>query len=181
MVYVCELSPGHHVYLDNQENQTIITITLSTPGQQQQTSNSMTTGTWTALPEAYQTTGGAVLKLFTAQGEICIYIQNNSVSLMGEVPPEGLQVDKSQPLSVQQTTIAPKTTMQPMTMGNMQMTMNPMEMRMGNMELKIKTASQTSQTSQTSPSQTTRQFCSQCGAKVAPEDRFCSSCGHALS
>ncbi|MBT9314465.1 zinc ribbon domain-containing protein [Leptothoe spongobia] len=180
MVYVCELNPGHHIYLDNQGNQTIVTTTLGMPGQQQQASNSMTTGPWTAPPEAYQTADGAVLKLFTAQGEICIYIQNNNVSLMGEVP----SMAGAQRLSVQQTTTVPTATMppmqpmqpmQPMTMGNMQMTMNPMEMRMGNMELKMESTGQTPQPA------ATRQFCSQCGNKVAPEDRFCSSCGHALS
>ena len=176
MAYVCELSPGHQVYLDNQGDQTIITSTVATPGQQQQASNSMTTGPWTAPPKAYQNLGGAVFTLFTAQGEIHISIQGTSVS-MASAPTEAQQ------LSMQQTATAvqpmqPMTMgnmqtmqpMQPMTMGNMQMTMQPMEMRMGNMELKMETQSST-----------TRQFCSQCGQKVAPEDRFCSSCGHALN
>ena len=183
MAYVCELSPGHHVYLDNQGNQTIITTLMGQPGQQQQASNSMTTGAWTAPPEAYQSAGGAVFKLFTAQGEVCIYVQGNSVSMTGSVP----SIAGAQQMSMQQTTAVPKTKMpsmqpmqpmQPMTMGNMQMTMNPMEMRMGNMELKME-ANQAPQPVATP--QSTRQFCSQCGAKVAPEDRFCSSCGHALS
>lgn len=180
MAYVCELSPGHQVYLDNQGDQTIITTTMGLPGQQQQASNSMTTGPWVAPPEAYQTTGGTVFKLFTAQGESCIYIQGNSVSMTGSSP----SVATAQPLSMQQTTAVPGAPMQPMqpmqpmepmTMGNMQMTMNPMEMRMGTMELKMNTANPTPQPA------APRQFCSQCGTKVAPEDRFCSSCGHALT
>lgn len=175
MAYVCEISPGHQVYLDNQGNQTIITTTMGQPGQQQQASNSMTTGSWTAPPEAYQSAGGVVFKLFTAQGETCIYVQGNSVSMTGSVP----SVAGAQQMSMQQTTAVPTSPMQPMqpmqpmTMGNMTMNMKPMEMRMGNMELKMD--------NQTSQPATTRQFCSQCGAKVAPEDRFCSSCGHALS
>ena len=171
MVYVCELKPGHHVYLDNQGNQTIVTVKLEMPGQQQQTSSSITTGTWIAPPEAYQSDDGVVFKLLTPQGEVGIYIQDNSVSMIGNVS----SVAGAQRLSVQQTTTTP-TTMQPMQpmqpMGNMSMTMNPMEMRMGNMELKMDAVNQ--------PVKTTRQFCSQCGAKVAPEDRFCSSCGHRL-
>ena len=170
MAYLCEISPGHQVYLDNQGNQTIVTTAMGQPGQQQQASNSMTTGPWTAPPEAYQSAGGAVFKLFTAQGETCIYVQGNSVSMTGSVP----SVAGAQQMSMQQTTAAPMPPMQPMQpMGNMTMSMQPMEMRMGNMELKME--------AQTPQPRATRQFCSQCGAKVAPEDRFCSSCGHALS
>ena len=169
MAYLCEISPGHQVYLDNQDNQTIVTTAMGQPGQQQQASNSMTTGPWTAPPVAYQSGGGAVFKLFTAQGEICIYVQGNSVSMTGNIP----SVAGAQQMSMQQTTAAPMPPMPPMPpMGNMTMTMQPMEMRMGNMELKMDT--------QTPQPPATRQFCSQCGAKVAPEDRFCSSCGHAL-
>lgn len=178
MAYVCELNPGHHVYLDNQENQTIVTTTMGQLGQQQQASNSMTTGPWTAPPQAYQTPGGAVFKLFTAQGDINIYIQGNSVSMTGSVP----SIAGAQQLSMQQTTAVPTTAMPPMPsmrpMGNMQMTMNPMEMRMGNMELKMDSVSPAPTASEAT---TTRKFCSQCGSKVAPEDRFCSSCGHRLS
>ncbi|MEM8611785.1 MAG: zinc ribbon domain-containing protein, partial [Cyanobacteria bacterium P01_H01_bin.105] len=86
MAYVCELNPGHHVYLDNPGNQTTVMTTMGMPGQQQQASNGMTTGPWTAPPKAYQIAGGAVFKLFTAQGEICIYVQGTSVNMTGNVP-----------------------------------------------------------------------------------------------
>lgn len=180
MAYVCEIHPGHHVYLDNQAGQTNVTTVLSMPGQQQQASSSMTTGPWTAPPAAYQTPGGTVFKLFTAQNEICIYIQANSVKMTNSAP----SVAGAQSLPVKQAAAMPSMAaslepMPPMTMGNMQMTMNPMEMRMGNMELKMEVPQQqTSSVSQSSPA--VRQFCSQCGNKVAPDDRFCSSCGHAL-
>ncbi|MEA5463529.1 zinc ribbon domain-containing protein [Leptothoe sp. PORK10 BA2] len=194
MAYLCELNPGHQVYLDNQGHQTIITTTMGQPGQQQQASSSMTTGGWTAPPQAYQSPGGAVFKLLTTQGEVYISVHGSSVSMTGAVTP----VAGAQPLSMQPTTAVPTPPMQPMqpmTMGNMQMTMNPMEMRMGTMELKMESASQppaapqvktstsatsTSATSASATSGSTRQFCSQCGTKVAPEDRFCSNCGHAL-
>lgn len=193
MAYICKFNPGHHVYLDNQGDQTTITTTMGMPGQQQQASNGMTTGPWTAPPAAYQTAGGAVFKLFTAQGEICIYVQGNSVSMTGDVP----SLAGAQPLSLQPTTAMPAPSvppmqpmqpMQPMAMGNMQMAMNPMEMRMGNMELKMNSVDppsantpSASTPSAKTPSTETRKFCSQCGTKVAPEDRFCSNCGHNLS
>ena len=155
MAYVCEFSSGHQVYLDNQSDQTIITSTVGTPGQQQQASNSMTTGPWTAPPKAYQNLGGAIFTLFTAQGEIHISIQGTSVSTTSA--PAG-----SQQLSMQQTTAAvppmqPMSPMQPMTMGNMQMTMQPMEMRMGNMELKMDSVTPTPK-STADETTTTRNF-----------------------
>lgn len=167
MAYVCELKPGHRVHLDNQGDQTIVTVTLQMPGQQQQTSNSMTTGAWTAPPEAYKSDDGTVFKLLTTQGEVCISIQGNSVT-------SNVSSGLGARLSMQQaatSSTTSSTTAGTMSMGTM--SMKPMEMRMGNMELKMDAVNQ--------PSTTTRQFCSQCGAKVAPEDRFCSSCGHGLS
>ena len=173
MAYLCELAPGHSVYLDNQGNQTVVTTTMGQPGQQQQASNSMTTGVWTAPPVAYQSATGAVFKLFTAQGEICIYVQGNSVSMTGTVPAD----TEAKPLSMRQAATAPMPSMPSMPpmppMGGMQMSMNPMEMRMGNMELKMD--------SPAPKTAATREFCSQCGTKVAPEVRFCSNCGHALT
>ncbi|MEM1241503.1 MAG: zinc ribbon domain-containing protein [Cyanobacteria bacterium P01_H01_bin.26] len=173
MAYLCEIAPGHHVYLDNQGSQTIVTTAMGQPGQQQQASNSMTTGAWTAPPAAYQSATGAVFKLFTAQGEICLYVQGSSVSTMGTMPADV----GAQPLAMQQTatipSMPPMAGMPPMPpMGGMQMSMNPMEMRMGNMELKMDSPAPKPAAG--------RQFCSQCGSKVAPEDRFCSNCGHAL-
>lgn len=168
MAYVCELSTGHRVSLDNRGNQTIVTVTLEMSGQQQQTSNSMITGPWTAPPEAYQSDDGAVFKLFTSQGELCIQLQGNSVSMTTST---AAAAGKQQQLSVQQTTTS---SMNMPPMEPMGMTMNPMEMRMGDMELKMDA------TSSNAPSNV-RQFCSQCGTKVAPDDRFCSSCGHRLS
>lgn len=177
MPYTCELAPGHHVYLDNQGEQTIITTAMGLPGQQQQASNSMTTGVWTAPPEAYRLDSGTVFKIFTAQGETCICVQGSSVSVTTAAAAAG-----AKPVSMQQTAAAqpmkPMQPMQPMKMGNMQMSINPMEMRMGDMELKMDAGNQAPSPSAQSP---TRQFCSQCGTKVAPEDKFCSRCGHSLS
>ena len=201
MAYLCELETGQRVYLDNQGTQTIVTISSSQPGQQQQASNSMATGAWTAPPEAYRTGAGAVFKISTAQGDQFIQIQGSSVGVMGAIPPLG----GAQPMQVQQTATLPTPTaqpmrpmepmqsvqpmqpmepmqpvqpmqpMEPMQMGDMQMSSNPMEMRMGNMEMRMGSQSAAQQ-----PAAKPRQFCNQCGAKLEPGDRFCSSCGNAL-
>lgn len=176
MAYICELNPGHHVYLDNQDAQTVVTTTMQQAGQQQQATSRIPTGAWISPPTAYHTASGATFKIFAAQGETCIYVQGTSVSTTSSGP-----TATAQQLAVQETTAVPPSMqpmqpmepMKPMTMGNM--TMNPMEMRMGNMEMKMEPMAQPG--NQPSPRQ---QFCTQCGTKVAPEDKFCGNCGHAL-
>ncbi|NJP11427.1 MAG: zinc ribbon domain-containing protein [Leptolyngbyaceae cyanobacterium RU_5_1] len=180
MAYVCELGNGRSIYLDNQGTQTIVTLTSSGPGQQQQASSSVQTGDWNSPPEVYRTSEGAVIKLQTAQGTHYVRVEGSSVRITSEFPASS----SSQPLQTQQVAsssagtmppMQPMQPMEPMTMGDMQMSMNPMQMRMGNMELRMG-----SPPSIEKPS-VARQFCNQCGASVKPDDRFCSSCGHRLS
>jgi hypothetical protein len=153
--------------------QTIVTTSSSLPGQQQQASSSVTTGVWTAPPQAYRTGGGVTFKISTAQGEHFIHIQGSRVSVMGQSPSLGTaqQVQVQQTSTVPESSMQPMQPMQPMKMGDMEMKMNPMEMRMGNMEMRMGSAGAAGR----------RRFCSKCGAKVDPGDRFCSSCGNALS
>jgi hypothetical protein len=198
MAYVCEMGTGRRLYLDNQNGQTIITISNTAPGQQQQASSSFQTGPWTATPEVYLTSDGAVVKLQTARGANYIRLQGNSIGVS-----EALSLNELQQMQMQQTTgfvpssmppmqpmppiepmkpmepMRPMDSNQPMTMGDMQMNANPMEMRMGNMEMKM------GQRHAAAPSSTevtpaTKRFCSQCGAAVKESDRFCTSCGHRL-
>ncbi len=178
MPYTCELESGQTVYLDNQGSQTVITIASRGMGQQQQASNRFSTGNWTSPPEIYHTAGGAILKISTAQGEHCILIQGTSMSATSHFPnlADAQQIEVH---SIAKTPVTnmpsmqpmqPMEPMKPMKMGNMEMNMNPMEMRMGNMEMRMGGSGQS-----------TRQFCSQCGAKLEASDRFCASCGHRLS
>ena len=208
MAYVCELDSGYRVYLDNQGPQTIVTTSSSQPGQQQQASNSMATGVWTAPPEAYRTGTGAIFKISTAQGEHFIHIQGNRVGVMGESP----SLSNAQQMQVQQTSTVPTPSMQPMQpmkMGEMQpmkmgevqpmqpmqpmkpiQPMQPMQpMKMGDMQMSTNpmamsmgnmAMSMGGSAAEASGASGTRRFCSQCGAKIDPGDRFCSSCGHAL-
>ncbi len=173
MAYICELTVGHHVYLDNQGSHTLITISSHQPGQQQQTRSTLATGAWTAPPEAYQSTVGIMIKITTQQGNHFIHIQGSSISLVDQRQWVDQLFDPPLPMqqvpTIPSPMIQPMQPMQPMKMGDMQMSMNPMEMQMGSMEMRMGSADP-------SPPQ----FCSQCGLKVAPEDRFCSGCGHAL-
>lgn len=191
MAYLCELSTGQTIYLENRGNQTIVTTISQGAGQQQQASSGVQTGEWISAPQVFRTSHGVIIKINTASGEHFIQIQGSSMGIMSQSP----SLSSSQQIQVQPTANTPTTSMpsmpsmqpmQPMTpmtpmtpmesmppmkMGNMEMSINPMEMRMGNMEMKM--GNQNASTTQ-------KRFCPQCGAKVNPSDRFCASCGHKL-
>lgn len=171
MPYVCELVTGQTLYLDNQGTQTLVTLASGSVGQQQQASSGYQTGTWTTPPQVYRTAGGMVVKITSTTGEYNLLIQGSSMSLAGEISVENTQQLQTQPVEKMPVSsmkpMEPMKPMQPLKMGNMEMNLNTMEMKMGNMELKMGSAKP-------------RNFCSQCGAKVKPNDRFCASCGHTL-
>jgi zinc-ribbon domain len=180
MAYMCELGSGHNIYLENQGSQTIVTSMVSSLGQQQQSSISVSTGNWTALPELYQTPHGATLKITTGKGEQFIQIQGSRMSSMASAPSLSnfQQMQMTQIAEMPVTSFVPPMQpippMQPMRMGNMEMGMNPMEMRMGNMHVSMGSMNEPTQSK-------TRRFCSQCGAATKQDDRFCASCGHKLA
>jgi predicted amidophosphoribosyltransferase len=51
--------------------------------------------------------------------------------------------------------------------------MRPMEMRMGDMHMSMGTREKAAEPA--------KRFCTQCGKPVQDDDRYCASCGHALS
>lgn len=208
MAYLCELSAGHRIYLENQGVQTRLRVSMASPGQQQQSSSSFQTGAWTAPPEAFLNGQRLVFKLTTAEGELYVQVQGTSMSLVargigaegarsvalqqsafpdsakaGQTPsmssmPPMQPMEPMQPMQPMQ----PLEPMQPMQMGNMQM--NPMEMRMGNLSMSMGAAQASEPSSPPASSPKTpgsqRKFCTQCGGIVEAGDRFCSACGTAV-
>jgi len=174
MAYIHTLGDGRSLYLDNQGNQTTVTLASTGVGQQQQSSYGFQTGSWTQPPEVAQSTVGIVIKLTTTEGESFIQVQGSSVSLSSKS--SSASSFQAMQTTTSSETMQPMQPMQPMKMGDMQMNLNPMEMRMGNMELRMENKPDESKTTTA-----TRRFCSQCGVAVKPGDRFCSSCGSSLS
>lgn len=184
MAYVCELSAGRTLYLDNLEGRTIVTIASKSSGQQQQASSIFQTGDWVATPEVYLTSDGAVVKLQAVQGSHYIRVHGGSIGVSEAFSLDALQQMQMQQISGLKPSI-PKAAqasepmqpipsmppMQPMTMGEMQMNSNSMQMRMGNMEMQM---------GENASSQPIRRFCTQCGSAIQASDRFCTSCGHQL-
>lgn len=190
MAYVCDLGAGQRAYLDNQGTQTIITLASSSPGQQQQASTSVQTGSWIGPPQAFQTASSVVIRIQLADGNRFVQIQGSSINWV-----TASAIETAQPLAMQRTempamqpmqpmTMPAMPPMQPMTMGNMSMSLNPMEMRMGDMEMRMGSVTSSASSNQTANQASTeaasQRFCNQCGSAVKPDDRFCSSCGNRL-
>jgi zinc-ribbon domain len=185
MAYGCELGNGHHLYLDYSGVQTIVTLSSSSAGQQQQSSRTLQTGEWVAPPEVFRTDTGAVVKLRTALGERFVHIHGSNfgesrVDLLNQPP----ALSGAQPLHLQRIDVpaaVPMRPMEPLKMGEMQMSLNPMftnsmsknrmSMQMGNMSLQMGSSAGVPGC----------RFCSQCGTSTRPSDRFCTSCGHQLT
>ncbi len=169
MRYHWELDSGHQISIDNQGAQTVVTVLQSSAGQQQHTSSSFTTGTWSAPPEMTLTPTGGLVKIITASGESLVRIQGNSIQLQSSDRGDRQSSTSSSSSYTSNVSMSPMPPMPPMEMGNMQMNMRPMTMRMGNMELNMDATA--------SP----KQFCTQCGNRINPTDKFCASCGHQVS
>ena len=162
MIYHWELGTGHQISVDNEGAQTVVTSLHTSAGQQQRTSNSLTTGIWLVPPEMMMTPTGGILKVTTSSGESIIQIQGNSIQMQSS------HSGASQSTSSSSTSTSSFSSMPPLQMGNMQMSMQPMVMKMGDLELNMGTSSSQSK------------FCSQCGTAVKSVDKFCSSCGNKL-
>lgn len=182
MAYLCNLGNGQQVFVDNQDNQTIVTFTGTLPGQQQQSSSGFSTGKWTALPILYRNAGGFILRIDSDRGPHYVQLQGSSMSAMSAPPnletaevipmqtAEPPPVAKMEPMKPMEP-MEPMKPMKPMKMGDMEMRMNPMEMRMGNMSMSR---------GESTPSYQ-QNFCPQCGAPLKENDHFCANCGHRLS
>ncbi|NEP16085.1 MAG: zinc ribbon domain-containing protein [Leptolyngbya sp. SIO4C1] len=187
MAYVNELSSGTSLYVDNQGEQTIVTLMSRSPGQQQQSSNSFTTGPWTAPPEIVQTAAGVAIKLSTAQGEQTVQVQGNVADVSGTAAQPMQKTDRMPAVGMRPMRPMPPMKMGNLSMGNMSMKMQPMEMRMGDMELRMdRSSSAAASTSAGGTSagsaadSSAQKFCTQCGTPVSTNDRFCGHCGHQL-
>ena len=197
--YRYDLDNAQAIYLSNQAILTTVTFSTSGTGQQQQSSQSVSTGQWTAPPEIYKL-GGGFVAVISAQQPYYLSIQGHQMQMSAGASGAGIaqQISQLEPLPMQPTepssvpSMQPMTPMQPMTMsmGNMSMSMGEMnmgEMNMGEMSLSSQASSSVAQSSAESQPTEARsgagkkKFCSQCGNSVGAGDRFCAQCGHQLS
>jgi hypothetical protein len=180
MPYQCDLGPGQRIYLDNSGNTTQITLASGGPGQQQQSSTQVQTGTWTESPQVARVASGVLIRCVTAQGTFLWQVQGMQI---GAVAAPAWPTDRGVPMQpvgaiptapMPPMPPAPMAPMPPMQMGDMHLSANPMTMTMGNMTLSMGNAA----TPSSAPD--TPRFCTQCGAAVGVGDRYCGHCGHTL-
>lgn len=186
--YTCNLDNGQQIYVENRGSQTVITLASGGLGQQQSQRNSFETGNWRVPPTVFRTRLGVVLRIEAEQGEHLIQVQGNRMSKLDAAPSlsdaEVLRLQKVETSSASRHSMPdmqpmePMKPMPPMQIDDMQMRMAPMEMRMGNMSMRMGEPRRM----QTAPDETQslKNFCPQCGSKVAKGDRFCSHCGKGL-
>jgi len=180
MAYSALLGGSQQLAIANIGQQTQVSLTANSPGQQQSQSTSFSTGQWSGKPKLFQTATGFILQIESDRGSHYVSIQQNSISNIqspGDLSPypevdlkagADPNTESSSPMPPMQ----PMQPMQPMKMGNMSMDANSMSMRMGNMSMDSNNPKKNS---------TTKQFCSQCGVEAKTGDRFCRSCGHELN
>ncbi|MEC4804263.1 MAG: zinc ribbon domain-containing protein [Jaaginema sp. PMC 1079.18] len=170
MAYRSNLGGDRVLYIENSAEQTRITLTTSSPTQQQSQSHSITTGRWQTPPTLYQSAKGLILRLEGTMGQTFVQIQAQQMS-SASTPPDLSQasvlgMDKVE--DTPSTAMPAMSPMQPLKMGDMSMSMQPMEMKMGNMSLSMNETPKA-------------RFCTQCGNAIREGDRFCGACGTALS
>jgi hypothetical protein len=201
MAYCCDLPHGPKLYLENQADQTIVMLLMMQPGQQQQSSHSLTTGVWQVPPEIFAVGNMVVVKLVTAIGEFVIQVQGmvmqsglqsgsiatggtpiavmpidtmpNSTGFSSQSSQSAQSSQPMQPMTpmAPMQPMQPMAPMQPMQMGNMQMNLKPMQMQMGNMQMNMGAETAVMVASTHAASGTT-------GASGTA--KFCSQCGNPL-
>jgi len=122
MAYVCNLGNGQNIYLDNPGEQTVVMSMIQSPSQQQQSSSSFHTGTWTEIPQVFQTSQGLMIKIMSVQGDILIQVQGQNMQVTQNIT--GLL--QSQKITVTQTHSMPKTALMMTPMPQMQ-TISPLK------------------------------------------------------
>ena len=88
MMYNWKLATGHQISVDNEGAQTVVTVVKISPGGQQRTCNSFTTGIWIAPPTLTMTPTGGSIAITTPSGECTLQIDGNSVHLQSDLSNE---------------------------------------------------------------------------------------------
>ena len=177
MTYAYDLENGQRLIVQNDGGDTIVALSSDDEGQQQSQSTGFSTGKWSKAPELFRSRGNLVLRFESKGATKYVRVRGSQSQSMHSEPDlenaEKLKLKKSDE-SVAMKPMEPMKPMKPMEpmqplkpMGNMR----PMEMRMGGMHMSMGA----------SEKEAAKRFCTQCGKPVQNDDRFCASCGHALS
>src|SRR5258708_27783803 len=162
MTYAYDLENGQRLIVQNDGDDTLVTLRSDDEGQQQSQCTGFETGRWLKPPELFRTSGKLMLRLVSKGGVEFIRVRGTQIQLMRSEPElesaERLKLKKSDE-SVGMKPMEPMKPMKPMEpMGRMR----PMEMQMGGMHM--------SMGSPEKEAETAKRFCSQCGKPARDGD-----------
>ena len=176
MTYAYDLENGQRLIVENDGDDTLVALSTHDQGQQQSQCTGFVTGKWSKPPELFRANGKYVLRFESKRGVEYIRVRGNQIQSMRSEPElenaERLKLKKSEE-SVALKPMEPMAPMKPMEPMKPMGRMRPMELRMGGMHMSMGSAERESEPA--------KRFCTQCGRPARDEDRFCGSCGHALS
>ncbi len=176
MSYSCELGNGQLLLVENEGDNTSVSLGSDGGSQRQSQGTGFSTGKWSKTPSLFRVGKDFVLRIQTGDGARFVRVRGNEIRQLKEEPDmanaEKLRLKKSdQPVGMKpmepMKPMAPMKPMKPMEPMKPMKPMRPMEMRMGGMSMSMGSV-------RTAPA---KRFCTQCGAPADEGDRFCGSCG----
>lgn len=179
MTYAYELENGQRLIVQNEGDDTVVALSSGDEGQQQSQSTGFNTGKWSKTPELFFTRGTLILRLESKSGVEFVRVRGNQIQSMRSEPDlenaEKRKLKKSDENVVMKPMepMKPMKPMEPMEPMKPMGSMRPMEMRMGDMHMSMGAREKAGASA--------KRFCTQCGKPVQDDDRYCASCGHALS
>ena len=166
MQYMCEFEKGRELSVEEDGDQTLVSISSRDPGQQQSQGTGFTIGRWSSPPEAYRTGKAVIIQLHTTEGDKFLGMEGGRARRLDDQPElstaERVELTKSS--SGSSSRIERMKPMEPM---RGMRPMEPMKMEMGSMKMSMGFG-------EDSPK---GRFCTQCGAALREQDHFCGRCG----
>lgn len=86
MKYECELAPGQHLEIDNEGDQTFVSLGNRGPGQQQSQGNGFTTGQWSKAPTVFRVGKDVLVRVETSAGSRFLRVEGNHTTLLDHEP-----------------------------------------------------------------------------------------------
>jgi len=180
MTYSCDLPDGEQLLIQNDGEQTLVTLCSGGENQQQSQARGIDTGKWSKSPALFRRRKELVLRLETKQGAKFLRIRGHQIQSMETEPDlqkaETVRLKKSN----ESAGVAPMKRLEPMRpmeplkpLKSLQpmRSMRPMEMRMGDMHMSMGGEK----------AESAKRFCTRCGEPAQPDYRYCGHCGQKLA
>jgi len=201
--HVSDLNPHQHVYVENTDNSTTITIVSTSLGEPYATSSRFSTGSWTATPQLYLLDPGwNFVVISTTQGSRYFQLQGTQIKTSHQAPSTAItaRLIATQPIALRPTDTVPAPSAPPVLTAlptpaepeaDRGVNLEPAEIEQPHpaaghhLHYSLAPSADLSDPPTDDPSDLSsvgkvNQFCTACGSSVHPQDRFCAYCGSAL-